>query len=728
MAITFTSGLEPIRYNRKSFDSVKESDKRAAEFLQGTAGVVNPLETQVIFSTGVSALTITNAGSGYLSSPLVTFVNSGSFGGSGATATANLTSGTVTSVTNLTGGAGYTVAPKVILTGNNTLFTFIDDDIAFDTNIITKTAHGMSNGDRIHLTTDNVLPVGLYSTDVYGNIYANPDFYVVSATTDTFQLSTTSGGSAVDTNTRDAIGSAFIATGVPAGYSASNMVVAIQVSGGDNYRGRRYASAPTITISAPPEGGTQATATCTITDGRVDRVTMTTMGLGYISVPTVTFSGGHGTHTARQGGGAVVTAITGSGAIGAVVTNASGVITSISVTAGGSNYLPGTVVSITGGGGTGATATAVVSGGAIGSVSVTNGGTTYASLTSLVGYLTSIQSNLNAEITQANADIAQINSWLHSGGSGYTSVPGVSFGGGGSGAAGTASISGGEVTGVSVTSGGSGYSEPTTVSFSGGGGSGASATAILSSGSVSSVSFVDLPVAWVNAGYTSGDAASVKAAVDGYITKCTEAEAAIASLLAQINVSSAGNFLEHNEMLCGLLPARFTPAPAKKAFESIKAIGSSVMTIKDVCGVEYENYMEKLFGTLLNGDDTINTCRANLNINPLSAGTYALLTITTRMIAASSNAVTLIAEIAAIQVPLAAWILIINGDTGAFNTLRTTDEAELVAAEAFIAYFARGQRDIGYWGEDFDIFLYTDILGSRKSLQILTDRENGTIA
>ena len=176
MAITFTSGLEPIRYDSRSFDSVKESERRAAEFLQGTAGVVNPLETQVIFSTGVSAFTITNAGSGYLSSPLVTFVNSGSFGGSGATATATLTSGTVTSFTNLTNGTGYTVAPKVVLTGNNTLFTFIDDDIAFDTNIITKTAHGMSNGDRIHLTTDNVLPVGLYSTDVYGNclLYTSP--------------------------------------------------------------------------------------------------------------------------------------------------------------------------------------------------------------------------------------------------------------------------------------------------------------------------------------------------------------------------------------------------------------------------------------------------------------------------------------------------------------------------------------------------------------------------
>jgi hypothetical protein len=63
-------------------------------------------------------------------------------------------------------------------------------------------------------------------------------------------------------------------------------------------------------------------------------------------------------------------------------------------------------------------------------------------------------------------------------GSAYTSAPTVTFtGGGGSGAAGTAVISGGVVVSVTVTAGGSGYTSAPTVGFISGGGSGAAATA-----------------------------------------------------------------------------------------------------------------------------------------------------------------------------------------------------------------------------------------------------------
>jgi len=54
-------------------------------------------------------------------------------------------------------------------------------------------------------------------------------------------------------------------------------------------------------------------------------------------------------------------------------------------------------------------------------------------------------------------------------GSGYTSPPAVTFGGGGgSGAAATATISGGAVTGVTITNPGSGYTSAPVVAFSGG--------------------------------------------------------------------------------------------------------------------------------------------------------------------------------------------------------------------------------------------------------------------
>jgi hypothetical protein len=64
-------------------------------------------------------------------------------------------------------------------------------------------------------------------------------------------------------------------------------VAAVTITSG----GSSYASAPTVTFSAPPAGGTQATGTAVINaSGVVTSVTITNAGSGYTSVPTVTFS------------------------------------------------------------------------------------------------------------------------------------------------------------------------------------------------------------------------------------------------------------------------------------------------------------------------------------------------------------------------------------------------------------------------------------------------------
>jgi phage tail sheath protein FI len=66
----------------------------------------------------------------------------------------------------------------------------------------------------------------------------------------------------------------------------------------------------------------------------------------------------------------------------ATVTIAGGIITVITVTAGGKGYTPGGVtVTITGTGGSGATATATVTGDAVTAIAVTNGGTLYTAAT-----------------------------------------------------------------------------------------------------------------------------------------------------------------------------------------------------------------------------------------------------------------------------------------------------------------------------------------------------------
>ena len=52
--------------------------------------------------------------------------------------------------------------------------------------------------------------------------------------------------------------------------------------------GSGYTSPPTITISG------NATADCTVEDGRVDKINIISVGSGYTAVPTVTISGGGG--------------------------------------------------------------------------------------------------------------------------------------------------------------------------------------------------------------------------------------------------------------------------------------------------------------------------------------------------------------------------------------------------------------------------------------------------
>jgi hypothetical protein len=67
------------------------------------------------------------------------------------------------------------------------------------------------------------------------------------------------------------------------------------------------------------------------------------------------------------------------------------------------------------------------------------------------------------------------------GGSGYTSAPAVTFsGGGGTGAAAIAVLSGAAVASIVMTAPGSGYTSAPTVGFTGGGGSGAAGTASIS--------------------------------------------------------------------------------------------------------------------------------------------------------------------------------------------------------------------------------------------------------
>lgn len=133
-------------------------------------------------------------------------------------------------------------------------------------------------------------------------------------------------------------------------------VVSVQVTAG----GSGYSSAPTVTFSDPPSqppGSTLATSTATgyaiIVSGAVSQVVITNAGLGYIDPPTISFSSGAATATA---------------------TIQKSFVSSFKKISGGLNYAEPPQVKITGGGGSGATATATINSAVLGVSSITTVG------------------------------------------------------------------------------------------------------------------------------------------------------------------------------------------------------------------------------------------------------------------------------------------------------------------------------------------------------------------
>jgi hypothetical protein len=152
-----------------------------------------------------------------------------------------------------------------------------------------------------------------------------------------------------------------------------------------------------------------------------------------------------------------------------------GPLTGITTTKGGLYSVAPSVV-ISGGGGSGATASAVLAGRPVASIAVTNGGFGYRT-TPNVTITGGGGSGATAKATVTNRIVTAVT--LITAGVGYTSAPTVTFsGGGGFGARATAALAASGPITVKLTSGGSGFVSAPTISFTGGTGSGAVATAI----------------------------------------------------------------------------------------------------------------------------------------------------------------------------------------------------------------------------------------------------------
>lgn len=141
-------------------------------------------------------------------------------------------------------------------------------------------------------------------------------------------------------------------------------VVSVAVTAG----GTGYSSPPAVTFSDPPTqppGSTIATSTATgyaiLVSGAVSQVVITNAGLGYVNPPTVSFDSGAAAATAK-----IQTSF----------------VSSFKKISGGLNYAEPPQVKISGGGGTGATATATINSAVLGISSLTTAGSVATATTS----------------------------------------------------------------------------------------------------------------------------------------------------------------------------------------------------------------------------------------------------------------------------------------------------------------------------------------------------------
>ena len=236
-------------------------------------------------------------------------------------------------------------------------------------------------------------------------------------------------------------------------YQAGSLSPDITLSNG----GKNYTTPPTVTAFGG--SGTSATFTATIENGSVTQVTPLNPGSGYLvtdDTPQLVFSGGGSDTTAT--------------ATAAITTSAGGVA-SVAITNSGTGYTTTSTLAFSGGGGSGAQA--VISGlvnGSITQVTITAPGTGYTSNPTIAA--SGGGSGFTADVDVRYGYLTGIT--VVGGGSGYSVNPQVVIGPPDSTslpvlqAEAIATVSGGAVTGFTLTQAGLGYTKPPTVTLVGG--------------------------------------------------------------------------------------------------------------------------------------------------------------------------------------------------------------------------------------------------------------------
>lgn len=236
----------------------------------------------------------------------------------------------------------------------------------------------------------------------YGSYLTGATFEAVVQAGSVVQLNITNAGSGVRPG--DNIGIAFSGGGCPdaVGYFTAQLVSttvsAVEVTDG----GYGYTSAPTVTLS--DGGGTGATATATVSNGRVTAITLTNPGSSYEWAPEVTFSGGGGVRAKAR----------------AYVTPQQ--IASMPRAAAGAGYWYPPTVEILGGQGIGASVKSRLTATTIGSVKIVDSGEGYQTAPTIV-FNNLGTSGINGAATATVVTGIVINTTLTNAGSGYILPP-----------------------------------------------------------------------------------------------------------------------------------------------------------------------------------------------------------------------------------------------------------------------------------------------------------------
>ena len=430
---------------------------------------------QVTFVSGgtIMATSVTNAGSGYSATnpPLVTVTGGG---GSGAVITANVSAaGTITGLTVVNAGLGYSTSPTVT--------------IAPPSPVVAAVA-----GTPTLLT----LPGSLDPT-----------------------IPVTSGGSGYLTAPTVTLGAPPAVTAPLLGTPVvtNGVVTSIPITSG----GANFASAPLVSISAPTQGAT-ASATATVDPtgvlcaaGTVCSVTVASGagGSGYSTVPGVVFSA-----APAAGVAASVTPVF-------LPVGANTYVVGFNIVNAGSGYTAAPVISmgVAPGCTAGATTTLNATGG-IASVTMSdigiNGGCAVGQTASVTGTLTAAGTTATGTAVMDATGTTVASVTITNAGSGYTTAPTISFAAPtGTPATAVAQITGGVLTGFTIT-GGSGYTTAPTVALSGGGGTQAYASATVAGGAVTAIT-----VTTPGTGYTAAPSVTLTGGAGGTQATATAAAA-----------------------------------------------------------------------------------------------------------------------------------------------------------------------------------------------------------